>query len=53
LAAKSELKKGLGAVLKQQVLLRADGVVLLRDGNRVYLAGSTDEIRSSDPQIRN
>jgi hypothetical protein len=43
LAAKSELKKGLGAVLKQKVLLRADGVVLLREGNRVYLAGSTDE----------
>lgn len=42
-AAKPELKNRLAAVLKQKPLLRADGIVLLREGNRVYLAGSNDE----------
>jgi Domain of unknown function (DUF4838) len=43
LAAKPELKNRLAAVLKPKPLLRADGIVLLREGNRVYLAGSNDE----------
>jgi Domain of unknown function (DUF4838) len=43
LAAKPELKNRLAAVLKQKPFLRADGIVLLREGNLVYLAGSNDE----------
>jgi Domain of unknown function (DUF4838) len=43
LAAKPELKNRLAAVLKPKPLLHSDGIVLSREGNRVYLAGSNDE----------
>jgi hypothetical protein len=43
LAAKPILKRELAAVLEQKPLLRADGIVLLREANRVYLEGSNDE----------
>ena len=42
-AAKPALKRKLAEVLEQKPLLRADGIVLLREANRVYLAGSNDE----------
>ena len=42
-AANPELTNKLAAVLKEKPHFRADGVVLLRDDARVYLAGSNDE----------
>jgi hypothetical protein len=42
-AAKPSLKSKLAGVLEQKPLLRADGIVLLREANRLYLAGSNDE----------
>ncbi len=43
LAAKPQLTNALKPVLKEKPYLRADGVVLLREANKVYLAGSNDE----------
>ncbi|UCF41787.1 MAG: DUF4838 domain-containing protein, partial [Gemmatimonadota bacterium] len=43
LKAKPELKARLAKVAKQAPLLRADAIVLLREGSRVYLAGTNDE----------
>ncbi|HTO80118.1 MAG TPA: hypothetical protein VMJ31_10135, partial [Methylocystis sp.] len=43
LAAKPGLNDELRAVLKKEPYGRADGVVVSREGNRVYLAGSDDE----------
>lgn len=43
LKAKPELQKSLGRVAKQNPVLRADAIVLLRDGNTVYLAGTNDD----------
>ena len=43
LAAKPQLSDRLAAIIKQKPDLRADGVVLLREANKVYLAGSNDE----------
>jgi hypothetical protein len=43
LNAKPALNAKLQAVLKKDPLLRADGIVAVRDGNRVYLAGNNDE----------
>jgi hypothetical protein len=37
-----ELATALSAVLKEKPLLRTDGIVLRRDGRRVYLAGNND-----------
>ena len=41
--ARPALKVRLQAVLKKDPFLRADGIVVQRDGNRVYLAGNNDE----------
>ena len=43
LKARPALNAKLQAVLKKDPFLRADGIVVLRDGNRVYLAGNNDE----------
>jgi hypothetical protein len=43
LDAKPALAAKLSAVLKKKPSLRADGIVLLRDGNKVYAAGGNDE----------
>ncbi len=43
LRAKPALKAKLKAVLKKNPLLRADAIVLWRQGKRVYLAGNNDE----------
>jgi hypothetical protein len=43
LAAKPGLNNKLRAVLKKEPYGRADGVVLSREENRIYLAGSDDE----------
>ncbi len=42
LKARPELRDRLGAVLKKDPHLRTDGIVLRREGNRVYLAGNHD-----------
>ena len=42
LDAKPKLRSALNAVLKQKPHLRSDGIVLRREGNRVYLAGNND-----------
>jgi len=42
LKAKPELRGAFGRVLKRKPHLRADGIVLRREGNRVYLAGNND-----------
>ena len=36
------LRKSLGAVVKKKPMFRTDGVVLRREGNRVYVAGNND-----------
>jgi len=43
LKAKPELRSRLDKVAKPEPLLRADAIVLLREGNRVCLAGTNDE----------
>jgi hypothetical protein len=43
LAAKPQLAGHLQSLLKKQPFLRADGIILSREGNKVYLAGSNDE----------
>jgi hypothetical protein len=43
LQAQADLKDGLAKVAKPNPLLRADAVVLRRDKNRVYLAGTNDD----------
>lgn len=43
LEADKSLQAALNGVLKKTPLLRADGIVARRDGNRVLLAGSNDE----------
>jgi len=43
LKAKPELMQRLNKVAKKNPVVRADAIVALRDGNRVYLAGLTDE----------
>ena len=43
LKARPALKTKLQAVLKEAPFLRADGIVVQRDGSRVYLAGNNDE----------
>lgn len=43
LSARPDLKKKLDSILKPNPLIRTDGVALLRDGNRVYIAGNHDE----------
>ena len=42
LELRPKLSAALDAVLKKQPLLRSDGIVLHRDGRRVYLAGNND-----------
>ncbi|QDU94323.1 DUF4838 domain-containing protein [Lignipirellula cremea] len=42
LQAQPQLKAKLAGVLKKDPHLRADGIVLQRQGNRVYLAGAND-----------
>ena len=42
LKAKPELRGVLGRVLKRKPHLRTDGIVLRREGNRVYLAGNNE-----------
>ncbi len=42
LRLKPGLKKRLAATLKKEPHLRTDGIVLLREGDRVYLAGNND-----------
>ena len=41
-AANPMLRDAVNAVLKKTPLLRIDGIVLKREGNRVYLAGNND-----------
>ena len=41
-SAKPTLRDAVNAVLKKKPLLRIDGIVLQRDGHRVYLAGNND-----------
>jgi len=43
LTAEPDLTKALAAVAKRNPTLRADAIVLRRDGNRVYLAGANDD----------
>lgn len=43
LRVKPELRRGLAAVAKKQPVLRADALVIVHDGNRVYLAGLNDQ----------
>jgi len=43
LRAAPELRDALNGVVKPDPHLRADGIVLRRDGNRVYLAGNNDQ----------
>lgn len=43
LKAKPDLQKSLDKVAKKNPTLRADAIVLRRDGNTVYLAGMNDE----------
>jgi len=43
LKAKPDLQKSLDKVAKKNPTLRADAIVLRRDGNAVYLAGMNDE----------
>ncbi len=43
LKAKPELRARLDKAANPKPLLRADAIVLLREGNRVYLAGTNDE----------
>lgn len=43
LQAKPELRASLAAAMKKNPYLRTDGVVLRRESNRVYVAGSGDE----------
>jgi hypothetical protein len=43
LAAEPGLKKELAKVAKKEPVLQADAIVLRRDGNRVYLAGTNDD----------
>lgn len=42
LGARPALRDALAGVLKKGARLRTDGIVLRRDGNRVYLAGNND-----------
>jgi hypothetical protein len=42
LAAKPALKKRIAAKLKKKPYLRTDGIAVVREGNRVYLAGNHD-----------
>ena len=42
LKAKPKLRDAVNAVLKKNPHLRTDGIVLRREGNRVYLAGNND-----------
>jgi hypothetical protein len=42
LQAQPKLRGLIGATLKKKPVLRVDGIVLRRDGNRVYLAGNND-----------
>ncbi|MAE61510.1 MAG: hypothetical protein CMJ49_09165 [Planctomycetaceae bacterium] len=43
LNAKPQLQSMLDEVAKKDPVLRADAIALLRDGNRVYLAGTNDQ----------
>lgn len=43
LAARPDLHQRLGNVLKPHPYIRTDGIVLLREGNRIYLAGNNDD----------
>ena len=43
LEANPRLAERLQATLKRKPVLRADGIALLREGNKIYLAGSNDE----------
>lgn len=38
-----DLKARIAAVLKPTPVIRSDGIGLIRDGNRVYIAGNSDE----------
>jgi len=40
--AKPQLKSAINGVIKKKPLLRTDGIVLLREGARVYIAGNND-----------
>ena len=42
LSAKPTLRSSLKGVLKKKPHLRTDGIVLLRDGDKVYIAGNND-----------
>ena len=42
-ARRQPLEKSLNAVVKKNPVLRADAIVIQRDGNRVYLAGTNEE----------
>ena len=42
LSAKPTLRSSLKRVLKKKPHLRTDGIVLLRDGDKVYIAGNND-----------
>jgi len=43
LALRPDLATRIGAILKPNPIIRGDGIALIRDGNRVYLAGNCDE----------
>ena len=43
LEANPRMAERLQATVKQKPVLRADGIALLREGNKVFLAGSNDE----------
>ena len=43
LAARPDLQKRIAAALKPKAEIRTDGIALLRDGNRLYIAGNGDE----------
>lgn len=43
LAARPDLRSRIATVLKPNPAIRSDGIVLLREGNMVYIAGNSDE----------
>ena len=43
LKAEPSLQKNLAKVAKKDPVLRADAIVVKRDGNRVYMAGTDDD----------